>query len=199
MADLVLSFKLKPSMRWSDGTFYIEGPDIRAIGNDFEITYDDIRLDVDGQPYDGSAESWAGHKYTVDEIFEQVLSSYLRQDGAYTEFTQAWDIFSEIEDLKVYKNGMLIKFPVYDWSGISMFSLAYATPEHRYYSCDDQVLMLDENNEVITDMEMFYMEALMEDITNVFLGDTTCLYEGYDVKEMIEEAGGEAAWLEEYT
>lgn len=197
MADLTLTFTLKDGKRWKEGRFEIDGISIIDVDDDLDIEYDNLELFVDGEPYDGSASNWAGQTYSADSIFNQVLSSYLHDDGLYTNFSENWDVLSRLEDLKEYENGLLVKFPVYDWDGVSIYELDLATPKCRYYSCEDRVLMLDDNNEVVTDVGHFWLQGIEEDITAILKGEVECLYMGYNAKAMIEEMGGEEAWLEE--
>lgn len=197
MADLELSFTLKDGKRFKEGVFYIDGLTIIDTDGNYEINYDDIELELDGKPYDGTLEVWRGYLSTED-IFDQVLSGYLMNDGTYTSFSEDWSAFTDLENLKEYQGDLLIKLPVFRIDEVVIYELDLATPDHRYYIADDEVMMLDSDNEIVTDMENFYMEAIEEDITDILRGDLECLYMGYNVKQYIEEVGGEEAWLEQY-
>ena len=201
MADLELSFTINQEgkrKRWQEGRFEINGLTVVDTGDNYEIDYEDLELFVDGEPYDGSASNWAGQKYTAEQIFDQVLSGYLMNEGIYSSFSDDWSVFSDLNNLKEYEGDLLIKLPIFKYDEICVYELDLATPDNRYYSYIDEVMMLDNNNEVVTDVEEFYMEALEEDVTNILQGDLECLYMGYNVKEMIKEMGGEDAWLEEF-
>ena len=198
MADLELSFTLKDGKRWKEGRFEINGLNIIDTDGNYEVTYDDLELFVDGEPYDGSAEAWSGHRYSAEEIFDFALSSYLMNDGTYTSFSDSWSVFVDLENLKEYQGDLLIKLPVYRIDEVVIYDLDLATPNNTYYTSDDEVMMLNADNEIVTDMEEFYMEAIEEDITKILKGELECLYMGYNVKEYIKEAGGEEAWLETF-
>ena len=105
--------------------------------------------------------------------------------------------FSEITDLEEWDGDLLIKLPVYDL-GVKVYELDLATPELRYYSYDDEFLLLDTAGRVVTDMEEFYAESMEEDLYNILKGTTACLYMGYNPQAMIDEYGGEDAFVEEF-
>lgn len=195
MADLELSFTIQDGKKFKRGVFLIDGLTILDTDGNYEVNYDDIDLELDGEPYDGSLEAWRG-KLSVENLFDQVLSGYFMGSDVYESFSDDWSVFSELNDLKEYKDGLLMKLPIYQYGDIYIYELDLATPDNRYYSCDDMVLMLDNDNEVVTDQEFFFMQGIDEDITAILKGELECLYMGYNVKEMINEAGGEAAWLE---
>lgn len=197
MAELELSFTLQDGKRFKQGVFFINGLTILDTDGNYEVEYDDIELELDGVPYDGSIEVWRGYLSTED-IFDQVLSGYLMGSDTYTSFSNDWSVFTDINDLKEYKDGLLVKLPIYECGRIYIYDLDLATPDNRYYTCDDMVLMLDNDNEVITDVEHFYMQGIEEDITAILRGELECLYMGYNVKEYIKECGGKDAWLEAY-
>ena len=186
-----LSFTIKDGKRWQDGKFVVDGLTILDADDNYEVVYDDIQLFVDGKPYDGSAESWGGHKYTVDDIFEQVLSGYLKGDGTYTSFSEGWSAFKKLDDLKGYKGNLLVTLPVYNNDAIELYELELATPDNTYYSYGDSVMMLDKNNEVVTDAEHLYMEALEEDIESIINGQLECLYISPNIEMMINTMDSE--------
>lgn len=188
MADLDLSFTLKDGKRWKEGRFEINGLDIMDTGDNYEVIYDDIELFVDGKPYDGSASNWAGQNYDVEQIFDQVLSGYLMNDGTYTSFSDDWSIFTDLESLKMYQGDLLMKFPVYRYGEIIIYELGLATPNSRYYTSDsgDEYMMLDNNNELVTDMENFFMEAFDSDLEDIEAGELDCLYMSDDVQAYLD-------------
>lgn len=199
MDNLDLSFTFKDGMRWAEGRFEIDDLMITDTGDNYEVSYDGITLYVDGKPYNGTAESWSGHKFAAEEIFDQVLSDYLTNNqGVYTSFGDGWSAFLELNSLKEYEGDLLIKLPRFEYGEICIYDLDLATPKFKYYTYDDECLMLDNDNALVTDMENFYTEAITEDITDILQGNLECLYMGYNVKEMIKEMGGEEAWLEEF-
>jgi len=197
MAELELSFTLQAGKPFKEGVFYIDGLTILDTDGNYEVEYDDIELELDGEPYDGSIEVWRGYLSTED-IFDQVLSGYLMGSDTYTSFSNDWSVFTDINNLKEYKDGLLVKLPIYECGMIYIYDLDLATPDNRYYTSDDMVLMLDNDNEVVTDVEHFYMQGIEEDITAILRGELECLYMGYNVEEYIKECGGKDAWLEEY-
>ena len=201
MAELELSFSVASnSGKFKSGTFLIDGLSILDTGDNYEVTYDDIDLLIDGKPYDGSITNWAGYAADAESLFDQVLNAYILRDGTFSSFSPEWKIFSDVDSLKHYEGDLLVSFPAYEYGELRTYNLDLATPINRYYQTDSgEVLMLDADNSVVTDMEHWYEIGLDEDITAILKGELECLYMGYNVKEMIKEAGGEEAWLEEYT
>ena len=200
MADLVLSFSISSNTgKFKSGKFLIDGLSILDTGDNYEVTYDDIELYVDGKPYDNSFTNWSGYTADAETLFDQVLSAYFRRDGDYSSFSPDWEIFNELDSLKEYDGDLLISFPKYSYGEIRIYNLDLATPTNRYYQDDaGDVLMLDNDNSVVTDMEHWYEIGLCEDITAIIKGEVECLYMGYNTQEWIKECGGEEGWLEEY-
>ena len=179
------SFTLADGKIWKTGTFTVDNLSIEDTDGDFNVEYDDISLKVDGKPYDGSAQTWAGRVLDVEELFDSVLSSYIIQDGDYISFSDEWSIFTKMDKYKKYENGLLMQFPVYD-ARLYLYKLEMATPDHRYYACDDMYRLYDKDGDLLTDMENFYVEALDEDIAAIQNGTLECLYMSPDVELYIE-------------
>lgn len=199
MADLELSFSMPDRSKWSEGTFYIDGLSIIDTGDNYEVNYDDIELYLDGQLYDETAETWAGAKVNTEQFFDTILSVYQMNDNTY-DFSEDWSVFDSLDSLKEYQGDLLVKLPIYRDGGVCIYELDLATPYNKYYQCadDGEVLILDEDNSIVSDMEHWYEQGLFEDITAILKGDLECLYMGYNPKAMIEESGGEDAWLNEW-
>lgn len=197
MAITKVSFTLVDDKQYKNGRFEIDNLEIVGKGEGLDIRYDDINLYLDGKLYDGHLVTWGGCRLSASDIFEQVLSAYLREDHSdYSEF-KGFEIFEKFEALKEYKDNLLVKFPVYNFS-VDMYKLELATPESRYYSCGDRFLLLDENNGIVTDMECWFETAIAEDICSVLKGERECLYKSENVDSMIEEYGGADGYLREY-
>lgn len=193
-----LTFEFTDGMKFKTGKFVLDNPEIMGTGTDMEVEYDDIELYLDGDLYTGGINTWRENNLSADALFENVLSSYLRHNTSeYKNFGEGWSIFSEITDLEEWDGDLLIKLPVYDL-GVKVYELDLATPELRYYSYDDEFLLLDTAGRVVTDMEEFYAESMEEDLYNILKGTTACLYMGYNPQAMIDEYGGEDAFVEEF-
>lgn len=192
-----LTFEFADGLKYKTGKFILENPEI--IGDeDMHVEYDDIELYLDGELYEGGINTWRENNISTDALFENILSSYLWHNMAeHKNFGEGWSIFSDMTDLEEWEGDLLVKLPVYS-DGIQIYELDLATPEFRYYNCEDEFLLLDTAGRVVTDMEEFYSESIWEDIYNVLKGTTPCLYMGYNPKAMIKEMGGEDNFIKEY-
>lgn len=189
-----LTFTLVDKSKWKTGKFIIDNLQISE-----ELEYDDIKFYLDDKLYDGSFETWAGSKLSADDIFEQCVNAYIRNDSDdYESFSPEWSIFNKIEHLKEYQDDLLIKMPVLRYDSFEVYELDLATPYNRYYSNGDNCLLLDINGGILTDMENFYFEAIVEDICKILKEEIKCLYKGENVDYMIKEAGGKEGFLNEY-
>lgn len=186
MSVTELSFTFNNPKPWTNGTFIITDLEIMDADGKYDVTYDEIELLLDGTPYDGTISTWNGTNLTVDAIFEIVLNGYFMQSGAYGNFSADWNIFDSIKQYEAYDNGLLMAMPVYKYDEVIVYELDLATPEHKYYQHDDQVLLLDANNEVLTDMENFYIESMDEDIEAIQNGTLDCLYMSDNVQSYID-------------
>ena len=192
-----LTFEFTDKARWKIGKFVFEDIQIVGESDDVTVDYDDIELYLDGKLYEGGIATFRSNSLSVDELFENVLNSYLRNNtGEYKSFGKEWNIFDKIMKKAKTENGLVIKLPVYDGFNICMYELQLATPEHRFYAYFDMCMMLDVDGEIITDYENFYMEAFDEDLVACLKGEVECLYRGYDVVAMLEEYGGEQGFLD---
>ena len=112
MAELELAFNLQDGKRFKKGVFYIDGLTIFDTDGNYEVNYDNIELELDGKPYDGSIEVWRG-KLSVEDLFDNTLSGYLMGSDTFTSFSDDWSVFTDLENLKEYKDGLLMKLPIY--------------------------------------------------------------------------------------
>ncbi len=200
-----LYFNLTELAKYKKGLFVFKNLKISDnIGNsdsqwEEEITYDAIDLYLDGIKYDGSIETWAGSKISTDDIFEQCLNAYIRNDIKYYEsFSDEWEVFSKVNSLKEYKDGLLIKMPVFSMGQFRIYELDLATPKNRYYNHYDFFLLLDSKNSIITDIEGFCFESMCKDICDILKGELKCLYKSKNVDTMIKEYGCKEGFLKEF-
>lgn len=186
--------------KWKTGTFDVEHISIIGSGDQYDIEYDDLFLTLDGELYEGGISSFRSNSLSDDELFSSVVNAYLRGDKSnYTSFTGDWDIFDKVKSLEEWQGDIQVKLPVYDGDYVKQYELDLATPEYRYYSHDDEFLMLDKNGNVVTDMENFYYEGLCDDIAKVLTGKVECLYKNdYNIDAIIEDYGGEDEFLSEW-
>ena len=185
---------------WKTGTFDVDNISVIGSGDQYDIEYDDITLTLDGELYEGGISSFHSNSLSDDELFSSVVNAYLRGDKSnYTSFTGDWNIFDEVKSLEEWEGNIQIKLPVYDGFEVKQYELDLATPEYRYYSYQDEFLMLDKNGDVITDMENFYYEGLCDDLVHILRGETECLYKNeYNINALMEEYGGEDGFLQDW-
>ena len=185
---------------WKTGTFDVDNISVIGSGDQYDIEYDDITLTLDGELYEGAISSFHSNSLSDDELFSSVVNAYLRGDKSnYTSFTGDWNIFDEVKSLEEWEGNIQIKLPVYDGFEVKQYELDLATPEYRYYSYQDEFLMLDKNGDVITDMENFYYEGLCDDLVHILRGETECLYKNeYNINALMEEYGGEDGFLQDW-
>ena len=190
MTILKFKFANKPNIKFKTGRFEIDGLHINGIDSDLEINYDKLNCYLDDELYTGDISTWSLHNVTSDYLFESVLSSYLRDNTEeFEEFDDEWEIFKKIKDKRVFEDGLLVKFPAYEF-GLTTYVLYFATTKFRYYSNDHgDVLMLDEENKIVTDIEAFIENSEFEDIGNILLKKERCIYGQDYVDEMIDEYG----------
>ena len=187
-----LNFVLKDKTK---GKFIIEGLQFKD-----ELEYTDVKLYLNDKLYDNSFKTWIGRKLNADTIFEQCINAYIRHDTEdYESFGPEWSVFNKIESLKEYQDDLLIKMPVFNGKIFDIYDLELATPFNMYYSDgSNRCLLLNCEGNVLTDMENFYFEALVEDICKIIKGELKCLYKSENIIYMISEVGGEEGFLEEY-
>ena len=185
---------------WKTGTFDVDNISVIGSGDQYDIEYDDITLTLDGEIYEGGISSFRSNSLSADELFSSVVNAYLRGDKSnYTSFTGDWDIFDEVKSLEGWEGNIQTKLPVYDGFEVKQYELDLATPEYRYYSHDDEFLMLDKNGDVVTDMENFYYEGLCDDLVHILRGETECLYKNeYNINAIMEDYGGEDGFLQDW-
>ena len=186
--------------KWKTGTFDVDNISVIGSGDQYDIEYDDITLTLDGEVYEGGISSFHSNSLSADELFSSVVNAYLRGNASnYTSFTGDWSIFDEVKSLEEWQGDIQTKLPVYDGFEVKQYALDLATPEFRYYSYDDEFLMLDKNGNVVTDSEAFYYEGLCDDIARVLTGKVECLYKNdYNIDAIIEDYGGEDGFLQDW-
>ena len=185
------------STEWKTGKFIID--DLKIVGSNVEFA--EVKLYLDNALYEDTMSTWAGTRLHADDIFEQVLSAYLRNDTLYYEsFGEDWSYFNTIKLLTEEKDGLVMKLPVISYNGTKVYELDLATLTANYYHYQDEFLILDAtDHSILTDAENFFGEALDSDLAAIFKGDCKCLYMSEDIKKMVKEFGGEAAWIKEYS
>lgn len=197
--ETILTFEFNTDKaQWKKGRFEINNLEI--IGNDknLDIEYDDIKFYIDDKLYNGEISTWAKNNVSTDFLFESVLNSYLRNNTSeFDKFGDEWSIFSKIKNLTIEDNGLIIKLPKYDY-GLQLFELDLAIPGFRYYSYNDYCMLLNEEGEILTNIENFYFDSLVEDICKVLKEEIKCLYKSENIDYMIKNMGGKENFLAEY-
>ena len=183
--------------QFKKGRFEISNLDLSDSEGELDVTYDEVKAYFDDELYTGGIGTWAVNNVSANFLFDSVLNSYLHDDHlAYKEF-KGFEVFEPIAKLKEYKDGLLMKFPQYKW-GIRMYEIDLATPESRYYHCDDEYLLLGLKGEVETDMEPFWSSAFYDEMCSILKEETECLYKSADVDKLVEEYNGKEGFLEEF-
>ena len=180
---MILQFKLK------DGRdCYFDVENLSVTGED--VVYDDILLYIDGELYDQSAETWAGHKLSDGEIFESVLNAYLRNDTAnYQSFDSGWNVVDALFEYMEFDESSktITVLPVVEFDEVVLYDLNMETTDFKFYTHDDSFKVFDKNWGLVTDYENFYMEALYDEYERVLNGETECLYIDPDVEAYLQE------------
>ena len=189
-----LTFTLPSNSSWKDGKFVVDNLQINPADEEDTITFDKVELFLDGNKYNGELETWAGYKMKAENLFESVMNSYLRNDGAYT-YGDEWKIFSKIDSAKEEQDGLITKLPTLYFGSLKVYELEYATTRFRFYNNYDEFLMLDTEGRVKTDIEAFYTSGLYQEICAVIKGESKCLYKSEAIDRLIKEEGGEAEFL----
>lgn len=195
-----LSFTFSDKAKWSKGSFEIVNLCINGAGEEITVDYDEIHLFLDNQLYEGGITTWNTNNLSTEELFDSVLSSFLRENkDEYKSFDESWSAeFKELLDLKEWKDGFLTKLPFYSYK-VKLYTLELATDDFRFYVSDDCCLMLNTSGGIITDYENFYFQGLGEELADIFLEKKTCLYMSDETKAMVEEYGGKSWWIQEYS
>lgn len=196
VTELTFTFN---EFKYKEGMFKVDNLTVIDTLDNYNVDYDNIELYLDGKPYAGDINTWSTNGVTVDYIFDEVVSAYLRNDTYdYSNFGSEWEAFDLLKNMGKVEDGIVTVLPVYSCGEVELYDLDLATPELRYYCGNDSYLLLRDNGEVVTDMEHFYTEGMIEDLCDILKGDVECVYMGYNPKEFIKEMGGEEAFLEEF-
>ena len=189
----VLNWRFTEGRKWNTGRIEIED---LSIDSEDTIHYEEIKLFLDDEPYTGGISTWYVNNVDADFIFVSVLNSYLRGDCFdFQAFTGDWNIFDTFYNRRKVENGILLEFPQY-YYGINMYTLVFATRDARYYTSDaggDEVMLLNDQGNILTDIEAFYTSALTADVGRVLLGKAELVYDdGVTMKDLIEHYGKDA-------
>ena len=183
--------------QFKNGRFEISNLNLSDSEGELDVTYDEVKLYLDDELYTGGISTWAVNNVSANFLFNSVLNSYLHDNSlTYKEF-KGFEVFEPIAKLKKYQDGLLMKFPQYDW-GIKMYEMDLATPAGRYYHCDDEYLLLGSEGGVETDMEHFWMSAFYAEMCDIFKERTECLYKSADVNKLVKSYNGKKGFLEEF-
>lgn len=178
---MILQFTLK------DGRdCYFDVENLSVTGED--VVYDDILLYIDGELYNQSAETWAGHKLSDGEIFESVLNAYLRNDTSnYQSFDAGWNVVDALFENMQYDGKVVTVLPVVEFDEVVLYGLNMETTDFKFYTHDDSFKVFDANGGLVTDYENFFMSAMYEEYEDIMNGKTECLYITPDVEEYLSE------------
>ncbi len=176
---IVLSFRLKGGLYCKDGRFEAENLKVTDEG----IEYSDLKFFRDGERYDRDIETWAGHKLYDSDILAQVINAYLRKDKGYEFFSDEWEEI--LRPLIAKKTDTLL--PAYRYNGLELYELELKTDHASFYRHEDEYLVLDDKNQVLTDICEFFMAALEEALNGIATGAFTCLYAKDEVKAYAAE------------
>lgn len=180
MTTLIARFKKRDNIV---AKFQIEDLTVTQTNIDFE----ELELYLDDKKYDGDFSSFRTNHVPADEVLIGLINAYLRNDTEDLEYINGWEIFDPLKDLqrydstpeyiRKYKTPLLTAFPqMQPWGEIIIYELQLATDEEKFYTVDDYCMLTDENSVILTDMEGFYDNAFIEELTEVNKGTKPILY-----------------------
>lgn len=172
------------------GEFEIKNLNISI--EDKNIDYDRVDLLIDGEEYDGSISNFTRYM-TEEDLFRSVLNAYLMGSPNF-KFLDGWDIFNGVLQSKTIENSIIISFSLIESDEIVKYNLLLAVPDARFYCGGyDYYIMLNEDNEIRTDVEAFWFSALIDTLADIRLGKKVVEYKSDDLDEteyenLIQEA-----------
>jgi hypothetical protein len=181
--SLILSFSLKDG---KDCYFDVDG----LYVTDNAISWDNVKLYIDYAPYDSSFETWSGSKLSDDDVFEQTINAYIRNDTSdYKSFGNEWSVFDPLFLNMNYDSSknLMLTLPVIEFDEVVLYNLDMATPDYTFYSHNDSFKVFDANGGLVTDYENFFMSAMYEEYEDIINGKTECLYITPEVEEYLSE------------
>ena len=184
--NLTFQFKSGNQFSGKQGRFEIEG-----LTASSEIEFDEITFYIEDEKYEGGISSFTSNSLSAEELFSDVVNAYLRDDVTDFEFNDDWNIFDSIKNSSKYQGQILISFPQDDF-GIIDYECMLKTDEFGFYSHDDLFLMLDDNNGIVTDTELFFTQALDDEIEDIQNGKKKALYTGEEFDAYVAEYFGES-------
>lgn len=168
MKRLTFKFLQREDLEDKICTFRIENLSV----SDDAIDYDDIKLDIGDDPYRGEFQSFSSNSVSTESVFEGVLNAFLRDDTQSFEYIEGWEVFSKLKEKQINQDGLLLKFPQIEFGSIEMYKLDLAIGEWKYYTCCEKVMLLAEGNDISTDSEFFFTNALIEDLEKIDKGES---------------------------
>lgn len=151
-----------------------------------EFIADNVKLFIDGKPYNNEKETWSGVKLDDYDLFEQTLNAYLRKDTE-VEYSDDWSIFTQLISKREYKDNLIVRLPILEYGVIQMVDLVLATPTLRYYQSGDIYRVYRPNGELVTDYEWAFMNALDSDVEEIKEGTLKVLYVTPEMQEYIDK------------
>lgn len=182
-----------PDFQYQSGRLDILNLTILPIQNKdvpFEMDYEKVALYFNDERYDGNLATFFTNHLSEYELLENIVNHYLRDDKLMS-FGEEWDkAFGQVrESLTKNKDGLITRLPQLDGEEVNLMHLDFATEGFRFYSKDDTYLLLDENNEIITNLDFFYEQAIIEEIALTLTGKKECLYQDESIDDWIKEVG----------
>lgn len=158
--ELIFQFKQKENMAGKPCVFELENLLISEEDIEFEV----MGFTIDGKDYDGEFSSFVKNHVDTEDVFEGILNAYLRNDWEDIEFISGWSVFDDLKSRQKYDGDLLTEFPQVSYIDIMQYVLELAVEERRYYRADyDYVCLLNSGGAILTDMDGFYENALLED------------------------------------
>lgn len=185
MKSLPLSFTENTKFAGQNWLFELSEVDIMSASRD-------VTLYIDGKLYEGGISSFTENNLSAESLFESVFNSFLRGNTKEFVFPKVWDEeFAYAKALCVYdKDGLLKTFPQLRYDSFEMYQLELAVPDRRFYSHDEDFILMGKEGDLITDVEAFWQSAIEEDITDCLSGKTEALFMSDNVKGFIENGLG---------
>ena len=151
-----------------------------------EAWYDYARVFIDDKPYNGEFKSFTG-TVSEDKVFLAIANAYLRGDTEDFDFISGWETFDSLKEGQAFsESGLMMSFPQIGEDHVTEYTLDLAVKGRRYYSSDSGVMILTDGGSVATDIEEFYVNALLDEAKAVAAGE--CLYVSDNAKICIRES-----------
>ena len=136
-------------------------------------------VDKTEMDYMPPGETWAGRKYTPEDMIQGFMASMIRKCSIYTNIyldAKLQEIVAFYDESALTVNGLDIPKRILDESMYCLYELTLVTQEFIYYIYDDSCLMLcTKNHEVVSD-NYFASVGYWDSVEDIKTGKETLLW-----------------------